>query len=106
MCNVYVDVDFVLHLLQTDEIVSESFFQAEEAGTKVLLQDLVSTASWQHLTLVLAVILDVFGPLVIRLDLAQQLEDTVPIIRFGESKDTFVFDIGVNQSSDMETRSI
>lgn len=92
-----------MHHLQILDVLSDRFFEANKAIlTKVLLQDLLGTSSRQNLAQILAIIFEVFGNLCIRASLAHGGKERVPVVRFGEGKDAFVCDVGVNQSGNVQ----
>jgi hypothetical protein len=92
-----------LHHLQILDILLDRLLETDEVVlTEVLLQNLLSTSSGQDLAQVLAVVFEVFRDLLVRTSFAHGGEDRVPVVWLGESEDTFVLDVGINQSSDVQ----
>ena len=92
-----------LHQLQVLDVLLDRLLDADEVVlTKVLLQDGLSASFGQNLAQIPAVVFKVSRDLLVGTNLAHDGEDRIPVVWLGESEDTFVLDVGINQGGDMQ----
>lgn len=101
LCTGYSGPLQVLHI-ELDGLLQSS----ETILTEILLQNFLSTRFRKDSAQILAIVLAVFGHLLVWTNLAQGGKDCVPSIRLGKGKDTFILDVGVDESGNMETGSV